>query len=243
MIGVIDYFFFNDKFKNKKIDTQQTTILKYQNELGLDFSNTLEINSFLFGVDEQNKKLIIIPRKALELKPDASINNEQALAIVNKWASTYSVHCLDFKDIIGVEIKSDGETVTKAGLGMSIAGGLLFGGAGAITGSILGKKTTSNNSNISLLLQLNNYENSIIEIPVAKKDDPQFVKNNNISQLDRLCVWLKLILQGNEQPQSQIENNSNISNLDELEKLASLKDKGIITEEEFNLKKKQLLGI
>jgi hypothetical protein len=33
------------------------------------------------------------------------------------------------------------------------------------------------------------------------------------------------------------------SNLDELEKLASLKDKGIITEEEFNLKKKQLLGL
>jgi hypothetical protein len=33
------------------------------------------------------------------------------------------------------------------------------------------------------------------------------------------------------------------SNLDELEKLASLRDKGIITEEEFRLKKKQLLGL
>jgi len=33
------------------------------------------------------------------------------------------------------------------------------------------------------------------------------------------------------------------SSLDELEKLASLRDKGIITEEEFNLKKKQLLGL
>ncbi len=34
-----------------------------------------------------------------------------------------------------------------------------------------------------------------------------------------------------------------ISNLDELEKLASLKDKGIISQEEFEAKKKQLLGI
>lgn len=33
------------------------------------------------------------------------------------------------------------------------------------------------------------------------------------------------------------------SNLDELEKLAELKDKGIITEEEFTAKKKKLLGI
>jgi len=33
------------------------------------------------------------------------------------------------------------------------------------------------------------------------------------------------------------------SNLDELEKLAALKDKGIITEEEFAQKKKQLLGL
>lgn len=33
------------------------------------------------------------------------------------------------------------------------------------------------------------------------------------------------------------------SGLDELEKLATLKDKGIINEEEFNAKKKQLLGL
>jgi hypothetical protein len=33
------------------------------------------------------------------------------------------------------------------------------------------------------------------------------------------------------------------SNLDELEKLASLRDKGIITEEEFQAKKRQLLGL
>ena len=34
-----------------------------------------------------------------------------------------------------------------------------------------------------------------------------------------------------------------VSNLDELEKLASLRDKGIITESEFQAKKQQLLGL
>ena len=36
---------------------------------------------------------------------------------------------------------------------------------------------------------------------------------------------------------------SAVSPLDELEKLASLRDRGIVSEEEFQLKKKQLLGL
>jgi len=43
---------------------------------------------------------------------------------------------------------------------------------------------------------------------------------------------------------ASVENGkTKLSNLDELEKLAGLRDKGIITEEEFNAKKKQLLDI
>jgi hypothetical protein len=38
-------------------------------------------------------------------------------------------------------------------------------------------------------------------------------------------------------------SSSDISHLEELEKLAALRDKGIITEEEFNAKKEQLLGL
>jgi hypothetical protein len=39
------------------------------------------------------------------------------------------------------------------------------------------------------------------------------------------------------------EGGAKLSNLGELEKLAALRDKGIITEEEFQAKKKQLLGL
>lgn len=55
-----------------------------------------------------------------------------------------------------------------------------------------------------------------------------------------------------EKLKSEIEKRMNAStdvasgassNLDELEKLAGLRDKGIISSEEFDLKKKQLLGI
>ena len=42
---------------------------------------------------------------------------------------------------------------------------------------------------------------------------------------------------------SPSRSSSEISPLEELEQLATLRDKGIITEEEFNAKKKQLLGL
>ena len=47
----------------------------------------------------------------------------------------------------------------------------------------------------------------------------------------------------NKRIQSSNQPVKTISNLDELEKLAHLRDKGIVTEEEFNLKKKELLNI
>jgi len=40
-----------------------------------------------------------------------------------------------------------------------------------------------------------------------------------------------------------VVKSDSTSNLDELEKLASLRDKGILTEDEFNAKKKELLGL
>src|SRR5215208_167407 len=42
---------------------------------------------------------------------------------------------------------------------------------------------------------------------------------------------------------SPSRSSSDISPLEDLEQLAALRDKGIITEEEFNAKKKQLLGL
>jgi len=50
-------------------------------------------------------------------------------------------------------------------------------------------------------------------------------------------------LPGDKKRKEPDQIRSRLGDLDELEKLASLKDKGIITEEEFNTKKKQILGI
>ena len=40
-----------------------------------------------------------------------------------------------------------------------------------------------------------------------------------------------------------VENNSNISAADEIKKFKELLDSGVISQEEFDVKKKQLLGL
>lgn len=53
---------------------------------------------------------------------------------------------------------------------------------------------------------------------------------------------LQLMCDGQETPQPN-SNNATTSNADEILKYKNLLDGGIITQEEFNTKKKQLLGL
>jgi len=64
-------------------------------------------------------------------------------------------------------------------------------------------------------------------------------EHNKVAELEKTVEELRKYK--NETHQST--NNNSSSSLDELEKLANLRDKGIITEDEFNTKKKRLLGI
>lgn len=53
-----------------------------------------------------------------------------------------------YDDLIDFELIENGKTlVTKGGLGPAIAGGILFGGVGAIAGAVVGKKTTTEKIN------------------------------------------------------------------------------------------------
>ena len=156
---------------------------------------------------------------------------------------------LAFSEIVDYELSEDGDTVTKGGLGRAAAGGLLFGGVGAIVGGVTGgKKSKTVIKSMKLRISLSNkYTNQIVLefIPVgadcksgsmvynAYKQEA----NSVISILDSMC--------------RQAEQDANIqpmatpatSNADEILKFKQLLDAGVITEEEFNAKKKQLLGL
>ena len=45
----------------------------------------------------------------------------------------------NYSDIVSFELLEDGENITKGGICMAVAGGVLFGNAGAIVGGAAGK--------------------------------------------------------------------------------------------------------
>lgn len=68
------------------------------------------------------------------------------------------------------ELLENGETVTKGGIGRALAGGILFGEAGAIVGGITGKKTTRKVvDTFKIKITINNIDNPIEYIELINK--------------------------------------------------------------------------
>lgn len=108
----------------KLISDTEDANKKYLENIGFIVDTRFDYNDSIYGtnyrvfVDNHNNKLMIMN----------GINANRAE--------------LNFKDIIGMEIKEDG--VSTNGVGRAAVGGLLFGGAGAVVGAVTGKKTVQN---------------------------------------------------------------------------------------------------
>ena len=79
-------------------------------------------------------------------------------------------------------------------------------------------------------------------ISIAVKDENTIMFNQKQQEIfEEAKRTIEDLISSNKNNNSS--NQSTHTNLDELEKLANLKEKGIITEDEFIAKKKQLLGL
>lgn len=153
----------------------------------------------------------------------------------------------NYNDIISYELLEDGESITKGGLGRAVAGGLLFGGVGAVVGGVTGgKKSKAVCNNLSIKITVNNIKNPAVYINFittsTKKDS--FIYKNLYKSAQECLSLLQLICNNKEETK---ENSAaaitTTSNADEILKYKQLLDCGAITKEEFEAKKKQLLGL
>lgn len=157
----------------------------------------------------------------------------------------------DFSMIKGYEIIEDGALVTKGGLGSAIAGGILFGEVGAIVGATTGKKTTKEVcQSLELYIYTEYPLDSTIKIPYIKEETRigSFAYKKIKSGFDKDFALIRYICDGEEPNDNQLTNQSvnmqsTLSVADEIKKFKELLDMGAITQEEFDAKKKQLLGL
>lgn len=152
-----------------------------------------------------------------------------------------------FDEILGYELLEDGDSITKGGLGRAVAGGLLFGGVGAVVGGVTGKKKTKNTcTSLRVKITLNDITMSTEYINLIASE----TKKNGIlyktceAQAQEIVSILQVICESCKAPQGiEYKVEPTLSAADEIMKFKQLLDAGVITQEEFEAQKKQLLGL
>lgn len=155
-----------------------------------------------------------------------------------------------FDDIVEYELLEDGDTITKGGLGRALAGGILLGGVGAIVGGVTGgKKSKSIINSLKIKITVNDFQNPTVYINFIKTKTKAdgFIYKTSYGAAQQILSALALIQKQNNNQQiessSDEPTNAAVSQADEILKFKALLDSGVITQEEFDAKKRQLLNL
>ena len=216
--------------KTKTISDIRADITKkdLQKEELTKFTATKKIGTFI-EFDEINKRWLI---------PDGFMGGKKNPRIYN------------FDDVIEYELLEDVDTITKGGLGRALAGGILFGGVGAIVGGVTGgKKSKSVINSLRIKITVNDIQNPAIYINLisVKTKSDSFIYKAHYNYAQEILSVFSLIQKQNESIQiaasTEEHKDKTVSPADEILKYKALLDEGVLTQEEFEAKKKQLLSL
>lgn len=224
---------------------------------GKDFNDAL--------VDVENKKLADKQEKAdNKAKYQALLSDFQKdsyhfshyyfnqrrhqILVAKTLLSDYKI--IDFNEVISYRVNQNGHNETKHhGITRAIVGGALAGGVGAIVGATTGGKQTDYIDHLGLIISLkdgSNFEVVFIRKIEQIKSDSLSARSS-VEALNKLISLVDSIIAQNKASNADTKtvNNSDTDNdpADEIRKFKKLADDGIITNEEFEEKKKQLLNL
>lgn len=149
-----------------------------------------------------------------------------------------------YNQIVSFELLEDGDSVTSGGVGRALAGAVLFGPTGAIVGGVTrAKKTKAICTSLQIKITVRGYKSPSIYVPLIEKQintsDIRYKQAYKDAQ-DILSMLQIIADKNSSHAQSPAQA---VSSADEIRKFKQLLDDGIITEEEFSQKKRELPGI
>lgn len=150
-----------------------------------------------------------------------------------------------YDDILDCELIENGENVITGGLGSAVVGGMLFGSIGAMVGGATGtRKIKKEIRDLQIKIKTKNLVYPEITIPVIScgKVDPSNPVYDAYLKIAEKYLSAIALMRGGEGENHKTNDNIG-SQADELLKFKNLLDMGAITQEEFDVKKKQLLGL
>ncbi|MBQ2718263.1 MAG: SHOCT domain-containing protein [Clostridia bacterium] len=155
-----------------------------------------------------------------------------------------------FSDLINYEVYENGHSKVKGRAGSALIGGAFFGLGGLIVGSSMSRNIDEKCNQLKLIIRLNDIDNPQIVINYidnADLDKSSKSYRNMKENLQSVCSMLEYMLNEKTLEQSYVIKQGNQptvkSNKEQLQELKEMLDDGLITQEDFEQKKKQILGL
>ena len=171
---------------------------------------------------------------------------------------------VSFDQIISVEVLEDNTLLssksTTRTVGGALLGGALAGGAGMIVGGLSGdSKQKKRVSKVTVKIKHRDYSTPSLEIPCfvaseltwsdeVKSDDAAdwWLYKEELKNAQKIADYVSVVIDEVDRQEKRSQTVQPISSqkssfVDELAKLASLKEQGLLTEDEFKALKEKLL--
>ena len=124
------------------------------------------------------------------------------------------------------------------GITRAIVGGVLAGPVGAVVGAGTGGKEFDTIKRLGFILHLTNNRSQNFMLVISESKTDSFLTKSAMEDYNNIAAKLDQIIASSNQP-----TTASKSEVDEIRKYKELLDDGIITQEEFDAKKKELLGL
>lgn len=150
-----------------------------------------------------------------------------------------------YDQIVDYELLENGQSIASGGVGRAIVGGALFGGVGAIVGAST-RSYQGVCEELRIKITVKEYEKPAFYLPLIQMETKKstFMYKERMEMAQNILSKLQLITSAMEQekdvPTQTIHSDDKF---EEIRKFKMLLEDGIISEEEFEAKKKQLLGL
>lgn len=188
------------------------------------------------------------PTYRLKARVQFDDDTETLMLEEEDWTKTQFIK---YNQIVDFELLENGGSLAKGGVGRAVVGGMLFGSTGAIVGSTTRKQKKLCES-LCIKLTLKDFEEPSYYINFIKKpvDVGSEYYKDVMKKAQDMMSKLQLITSSMSAPVQEDTGKSmggsaetNADPIAEIRGYKALYDEGILTEEEFQQKKKQILGI
>lgn len=247
----------NDSIEAKKADAELAQQKKEefkvnQEELRKVFVSTQKMGDI--EIDEVNK-LLKFNNASSNIKKNNAMKllGKGVLAMYTLGASIAVEMALKPGDVIfrydeirDYDLLENDVSVESGGLGRAIAGDVIAGPVGGLLGSLTAKRKTRKSIDM-MALQVSTTNFCFPSIMISYLTNETKTKStrytNALSQARNTIACLNLIFSQCDNSEPQQMQQSNSDPYEELKKAKELLDMGIISQEEFEIKKKQLLEL